>query len=133
MHDDPFARAVERVETAEKEKRIAKHERRKDRLSAGNRYAFGVHSTVFVAVNVLLIAIWFTVWQLADGTSFPWFVFVLLGWGIGLAAHWAATRGSSPKTSARGSSSELEKLAALHRAGSLDDDEFRAAKAKLLT
>ncbi|MBJ7353781.1 MAG: 2TM domain-containing protein [Thermoleophilaceae bacterium] len=91
MHDDPFARAVERVETAEQEKRAARNARRKQKLSDGNRYAFSVHSTVFIAVNVLLIAIWATVWQFGDGTSFPWFVFVLFGWGIGLAAHWAAT------------------------------------------
>jgi hypothetical protein len=92
MHDDPFARAVERVETAEEEKRAAKRARRNEKIQEGNRYAFGIHASVFIAVNVLLIAIWAMVWQLSDGTSYPWFVFVLLGWGIGLAAHWAATR-----------------------------------------
>lgn len=132
MHDDPFARAVERVETAEQQKRAAKSRRRMEQLSDGNRYAFSVHSTVFIAVNVLLIAIWLTVWQLADGTSFPWFIFVLLGWGIGLAAHWSATRAPSSTRSAQDSTHELERLTELHRAGSLDDDEFRAAKAKLL-
>ena len=66
--------------------------RRTERVQEGNRYAFGIHATVFIAVNVLLIAIWAMVWQLSDGTSYPGFVFVLLGWGIGLAAQWAATR-----------------------------------------
>ncbi|MBI2691249.1 MAG: 2TM domain-containing protein [Solirubrobacterales bacterium] len=38
-------------------------------------------------MNVLLIAIRVTLCQPGVGTSFPWFIFVLLGWGIGLAAH----------------------------------------------
>lgn len=95
MNDDPFARAVERVETAEQEKRDAERRRRQERLSGHARTSLDIHLTVFVAVNVLLIAIWATVWQLSDGTSFPWFVFVLLGWGVGLAAHWAAVRRTS--------------------------------------
>ena len=132
MHDDPFARAVERVETAEQQKREAQRLRRKERLSGHARTGFNVHLTVFITVNVLLIAIWATVWQLGDGTSFPWFVFVLLGWGVGLASHWAATRSRSHRVSTPGASAELERLAELHRAGSLNDDEFRDAKAKLL-
>jgi len=92
MTDDPFARAVERVESAERARRSAKNEQRKERAAEGSRYAFQVHATVFVAVNVLLIAIWAMVWQLSDGPSYPWFVLVLLGWGVGLAAHWAAAR-----------------------------------------
>lgn len=87
---DPFARAVERTEAAEKAERHAKLRSRQEKLESGSRTAFGIHATVFVAVNVLLIAIWAMVWQLNDGTSYPWFVFVLLGWGIGLAVHWAA-------------------------------------------
>lgn len=89
---DPFARAVERTEAAEQAQRDAKRRSTQARLESGSRTAFGIHATVFVAVNVLLIAIWAMVWQLSDGTSYPWFVFVLLGWGIGLAAHWAAVR-----------------------------------------
>ncbi|MBJ7458030.1 MAG: 2TM domain-containing protein [Thermoleophilaceae bacterium] len=132
MHDDPFARAVERVETAEQQKRDAKIARRKDKLSEGNRFALNIHATVFIAVNFLLIAIWAMVWQLNDGTSYPWFVFVLLGWGIGLAAHWAATRRHTSKRPSGLASAELERLVELHRNGSLDDEEFRAAKAKIL-
>jgi hypothetical protein len=33
------------------------------------------------------------VWQLG-GTAHPWFVYPLLGWGIGLAVHYAAVRDS---------------------------------------
>jgi hypothetical protein len=141
MHDDPFARAVERVETAEQQKRDAKREHRKARASGHARHGFNIHLTVFIAVNVFLIAVWAAIWQLNGGTDYPWFIWVLLGWGIGLAAHWAATRryakarptGGTSVSSAPSSSDELERLAALHQAGSLDDEEFKNAKAKLLT
>ncbi|MBI2691963.1 MAG: 2TM domain-containing protein [Solirubrobacterales bacterium] len=133
MHDDPFARAVERVETAEQQKRDAKRAQRAERLSGHARHALHIHATVFVAVNVLLIAMWAVTWQLSGGTDYPWFVWVLLGWGIGLAAHWTATRRLASSRPTPDSSRELERLAELHRAGSLDDEEFRSAKAKLLT
>jgi hypothetical protein len=132
MHDDPFARAVERVETAEQAERAARRQKRAARHSDLSKRGFHVHATVFVAVNLLLIAIWATTWQLLDGTSYPWFIWVLLGWGVGLAAHWSAQRGKRPAANDVDQAAELERLAELHRAGSLSDDEFRAAKAKLL-
>jgi len=49
------------------------------------RRAFYVHASVFVAVNLFLIVIWAVV-----GGGFPWFVFVLFGWGIGLVVHAAS-------------------------------------------
>lgn len=132
MHDDPFARAVERVEAAEQAQKQSRRQRRDQQFSSGNRTAFRVHATVYVAVNLLLIAIWFTTWQLNDATSYPWFMWVLLGWGIGLAAHFAAARNHLRKESGGSTSRELARLADLHRAGSLNDAEFEAAKAKLL-
>lgn len=147
MHDDPFARAVERVQAAEQDERNAKRRKREQMLKSGSRTGFQIHATVFVAVNVLLIAIWALVWQLNDGTSYPWFVFVLLGWGIGLAAHFAAVRNhlrreptapvqarvaevaaaAEPTTA-----DELSRLADLRRSGALTEDEYKAAKAKHL-
>jgi hypothetical protein len=132
MHDDPFARAVERVETAEQQERDAKRARRQEQLSGHARSAFQIHATVFVAVNVFLIAVWAFVWQFSGGTDYPWFIWVLLGWGIGLAAHWAVTRQHTRSKKPKDTSRELERLADLHRSGSLDDEEFRAAKSKLL-
>ena len=44
-----------------------------------------VHAAVFVAVNVLLIAI-----NLITAPGGLWFQWPLLGWGIGLLAHAAA-------------------------------------------
>ena len=43
------------------------------------------HAIVWGAVNLLLFVIW-----AVTGAGFPWFIFPLLGWFIGLAAH-AAT------------------------------------------
>lgn len=153
MHDDPFARAVERVQAAEQNERDAKRRKREEMLKSGSRTGFRIHATVFVAVNVLLIAIWALVWQLNDGTSYPWFVFVLLGWGIGLAAHYAAVRNhvhrrpTAPVQSqpvqaqptepiadaVPTTADELSRLADLRRSGALTEDEYKAAKAKHLS
>ncbi|MFA9273080.1 MAG: 2TM domain-containing protein [Baekduiaceae bacterium] len=142
MQDDPFARAVERAQATEQAQAHAVRQRRQQQWSSGNRTAFRTHATVFVAVNLLLFMIWLTTWQLAGGTSYPWFLWPLLGWGVGLAAHYAAVRnhlhrgGGSPAAAqpAAGPSKadELARLADLHRAGSLSDEEFTAAKADLL-
>lgn len=43
---------------------------------------FYFHFAVYLAVNALLVIIWaFT------GAGFPWFVFPLGGWGIGILFH----------------------------------------------
>ncbi len=44
---------------------------------------FFVHLTVYVVVNCVLILIWAFA---ADG-GFPWFLFPLCGWGIGIIFH----------------------------------------------
>ena len=49
------------------------------------RRAFYLHLAVFVAVQLML----FGIWALAGG-GYPWFLFPLMGWGIGLVAHGAA-------------------------------------------
>ena len=55
------------------------------RESAKEKVGFYTHLAVFVAVNLFLIALW---WATTGPQSFPWFIFPLLGWGIGLAAHY---------------------------------------------
>jgi hypothetical protein len=51
------------------------------------KVAFRVHLSVYFAVQTLLVVTW---WLTSNGgTGFPWFLFPLLGWGIGLAAHYA--------------------------------------------
>lgn len=46
------------------------------------RASLRIHGAVFVFVQLLLIAVW-----AMTGAGFAWFVFPLLGWGAGLAAH----------------------------------------------
>ncbi len=52
------------------------------RKRAQDKIGFYIHFTVYVAVNALLIIIW---WFVGDG--FPWFIFILGFWGIGIVAH----------------------------------------------
>ncbi len=49
------------------------------------RRAFYLHLSIFLAVNIMLVVIW----ALA-GAGFPWFLFPLMGWGIGVVAHGAS-------------------------------------------
>lgn len=43
---------------------------------------FEIHAAVFVAVNILLVAIWAT-----TGGGYFWPIWPFLGWGIGMAFH----------------------------------------------
>jgi hypothetical protein len=52
------------------------------------RKDFTVHLIVYLGVNALLICLWL----FATGRGFPWFVFPLGGWGIGLIAHYFTFR-----------------------------------------
>ena len=79
---DAFERAAERAETESRRLRT-------ERAARGNRLAFRIHATVFVAVQLMLVV----VWALTGGGE-PWFLYALIGWGIGLAAHFAAIRDS---------------------------------------
>lgn len=45
---------------------------------------FWLHAVLFGAVNLLLVVVWGV-----TGAGFPWFVFPLFGWLVGLAAHGA--------------------------------------------
>ena len=56
--------------------------REKAGLRAEAKLGFYIHLAVYSGVNVLL----FFIWWFRGG--FPWFVFPLLGWGVGLLAHY---------------------------------------------
>ncbi len=85
MTDDAFERAAEREE--------AEHRRRRrERRARGARAGFRIHLTVYIAVQVLLLAIWALESALAGEIHHPWFLYALFGWGIGVAAHYAACR-----------------------------------------
>ena len=44
---------------------------------------FFIHFTVYIVVNIVLVLIW----AFPAGRGFPWFVFPLGGWGIGVLFH----------------------------------------------
>jgi hypothetical protein len=50
------------------------------------RQDFRAHVVVYVVVNGFLWALW-AVLSITSGWSFPWPIFPLLGWGIGLALN----------------------------------------------
>jgi hypothetical protein len=58
---------------------------------AEKRVGFRRHLYVYLLVNVIIIALWyFTSYDTTDKGGY-WFVFPVLGWGIGLAFHyWGA-------------------------------------------
>lgn len=84
--NDAFERAAEKAD--------AEYGRqRRERRARARRKVFRSHATVFVAVQALLIVVWLLDWLL-EGSSYPWFLYALFGWGVGLAAHYAAVRES---------------------------------------
>jgi hypothetical protein len=76
---DPFEQAS-RVE----------HDRSRRRRQRALRSSLRIHAAVFVFIQVLLVVIW-----AMTGAGFAWFVFPLLGWGAGLAAHAVVVRESA--------------------------------------
>ena len=48
------------------------------------RRVFLLHLAIYVATSLSLVVIW-----ALTGAGYPWFVFPILGWGIGLVAHGA--------------------------------------------
>jgi len=54
------------------------------RKRAEDKAGFVVHLSMYVIVNSFLVFLW---WSTSGGTAFPWFVFPLFGWGIGIVAH----------------------------------------------
>jgi hypothetical protein len=79
------------VDTASKRRRdVDQHDERRaaaiGRITA--RREFRNHALVYVAVNLLLVVIW-----AASGGGYFWPIWVIAGWGIGLAAHARRTYG----------------------------------------
>lgn len=57
------------------------YEEAKKRVEA--KKGFYAHLIVYICVNILLIIIW----AFPAGGGFPWFLFPLGGWGIGILMH----------------------------------------------
>lgn len=50
------------------------------------RIGFWMHLAAYILVNLMFIATWWF-----GGMGFPWFIFMLAGWGIGIVAHYIET------------------------------------------
>jgi hypothetical protein len=46
------------------------------------RMGFVIHLLMYLAVNAGLFAIWYS-----TGRGYPWFLWPLIGWGIGIVGH----------------------------------------------
>ncbi|OLE91447.1 MAG: hypothetical protein AUF79_04515 [Crenarchaeota archaeon 13_1_20CM_2_51_8] len=63
------------------------HERRRRaRQMAEARWAFRFHLPIYLIVNAALVIIWF----FTGPSNFPWPVFPIFFWGIGVFAHYMA-------------------------------------------
>ena len=70
---------------------------------AGAKLGFYIHLTAYIAVNLLLVIINFSI-----NPQNLWCKWPLMGWGIGLLAHWFATF-VAPQLMRRLAERELEK------------------------
>ena len=88
--------------------------RRKAKLRAMAKLGFYIHFSVYVGVNVLLFFVWwFTRGDTAiPNASFPWFIFPVVGWGIGLVAHGLSVFGHTAGYLDRMTEQEYKKLKA---------------------
>ena len=68
---------------------------------AESRRGFKIHAVVYAVVMTGLIVLNSMLWVYSDG-DFPWAVFPLVGWGIGLAFHYVyGFRGAASEAQAR--------------------------------
>jgi len=80
------------------------YEESKKRVEA--KKGFYIHLTVYICVNILLVLIW----AFAAGRGFPWFIFPLGGWGIGLIFHYLGAFGFGRKLDRAAIDKEVEKI-----------------------
>ena len=80
------------------------YEQAKQRVEA--RKGFFIHLIVYICVNILLIIIW----AFVAGAGFPWFIFPLVGWGIGLLFHGLGVFVLGQKSDSAAIAKEVEKI-----------------------
>lgn len=61
--------------------------RKKAEKHVEEKVGFYIHFAVYIMVNLLLVTIWYTS---TGPKSFPWFIYVTVGWGIGIVVHFVA-------------------------------------------
>ena len=67
---------------------------------------FFIHLTVYIIVNIMLVLIW----AFATGGGFPWFIFALGGWGIGILLHFLGVFVFGQKSDKAAVEKEAEKI-----------------------
>jgi uncharacterized membrane protein YecN with MAPEG domain len=77
--------------------------RKRAEVELEKKHDFAVHAVIYVVVNIVLVA----VWALSGGPFWP--IWVIGGWGIGLAAHAYGVYGRGP-TSEDKIAREMERL-----------------------
>ena len=80
------------------------YEEAKKRVKA--KKDFFVHLAVYIVVNAFIIIIW----AVTTPGGFPWFVFPLGGWGIGLIFHFLDVFVFSRKPDRKAIEKEAEKI-----------------------
>jgi fatty acid desaturase len=65
---------------------------RRARKIAEARYGFRIHFAVYLLVNSGLAVLWYL-----TGAGFPWPIFLIVFWGIGVAANYMAAYGAGQK------------------------------------
>jgi len=88
--------------------------RKKAEERAEEKVDFLIHFVIYVCVNALLIVVWYfnggSNWFTGSGEAvFPWFIFPLFGWGIGIAAHFFGAF-ATPNLKDRFAEKEYEKM-----------------------
>ena len=69
------------------------------------RRGFYVHLTAYLVVNAFLVFIWYM-----SGTGYPWFLWVMAGWGIGLVSNAVAVFSGGKASQQEAIKKEYEKL-----------------------
>ena len=67
---------------------------------------FFIHLTVYIVVNIILVC----VWAFVAGRGFPWFIFPLGGWGIGILCHFLSVFVFVGKSDKSAVEKEVEKV-----------------------
>ncbi len=80
------------------------YEQAKKRVEA--KKGFYIHLTVYILVNILLVLIW----AFASGGGYPWFLWPLGGWGIGILSHFLGVFVFGRKSDKAAIEKEAEKI-----------------------
>ena len=79
--------------------------RRQAEHRADAKIGFKKHLTLYIAVNLALAAINFL-----TSADYLWFIWPLLGWGIGVVAHFAAVYIDDARARERAVNAEMERI-----------------------